>query len=102
MRRDFGCQSQCGEPWDVLCWINLDPAETETRANPTRNQWFYDYAEAVDDAFWAGPFVANGSNNKFSKCSCLGVMVSHGPQPDYDVGMRALDTVKFGGVDFVS
>jgi hypothetical protein len=102
MRRDFNCQTECGEPWDVLGWINLDPGETETRANPTNNQWFYYYAEAVDGAFWAGPFVANVSNAKFEKCSCLGVSVSHGPQPYYDVGMRELDTVQFGGVNFVS
>ena len=102
MRRDFNCQSECGEPWDVLGWINLDPGETETRANPTSNQWFYYYAEAVDGAFWAGPFVANVSNKKFQKCSCLGVTVSHGPQPYYDVGMRELDTVEFSGVNFIS
>jgi hypothetical protein len=101
MRRDFGCQEDCGEPWDVLGWINLDPGETESRANPTRNQWFYYYAEAADGAFWAGPFVANVSNNRFQKCSCLGVIVSHGPQPFYDVGMRELDTVAFSGVNFV-
>lgn len=59
------------------------------------------YAEAVDGAFWAGPFVANVSNNKFQKCSCLGVIVSNGPQPYYDVGMRELDTVKFSGVNLV-
>lgn len=102
MRLDFSCQSECGEPWDVLGWINLDPGETEARANPANNQWFYFYAEAVDGAFWAGPFVANVSNNKFEKCSCLGVTVSQGPQPYYDVGMRELDTVKFKGVDFIA
>jgi hypothetical protein len=84
-----------------LGWIGLDAGETETRSNPTRNQWFYYYAEAVDGAFWAGPFVANVSNNKLQKCSCLGVIVSHGPQPYYDVGMRELDTVKFSGVNFI-
>lgn len=101
MRRDFSCQAECGEPWDVLGWINLDPGETETRANPTNNQWYYYYAEAVDGAFWAGPFVANVSNNKFEKCSCLGVSVSSGPQPYYDVGMRELDTVTYSGVNFI-
>jgi hypothetical protein len=45
--------------------------------------------------------VANVSNNKFQKCSCLGVIVSHGPQPYHDVGMRELDTVRFGGVNFI-
>ncbi|MCA1708017.1 MAG: DUF1036 domain-containing protein [Actinobacteria bacterium] len=101
MRRDFGCQSECGEPWDVRGWINLDPGETETRANPTKNQWFYYYAEAVDGSYWAGPYVAEVSSDRFNKCTCLGVVVSHGPQPYYDVGMRELDTVAFSGVNFV-
>lgn len=101
MRLDYKCESTCGEPWDVLGWIGLDPGETEHRPNPTRNRWFYFYAEAVDGASWSGPFVANVSDKKFQKCSCLGVTVSHGPQPYYDVGMRELDTVRFSGVNFI-
>ncbi len=101
MRRDFTCLETCGAPWDVLGWINLDPGETEYRANPTKNQWFYYYAEAVDGAVWSGPFVAEVSDQKFSKCTCLGVIVSHGPQPYYDVGMRELDTVAYPGVNFI-
>ena len=101
MRRDFSCLEDCGSPWDVRGWVNLDPGETETRANATKNQWFYYYAEAVDGAFWAGPYVAEVSNAKFDKCTCLGVSVSDGPQPYHDVGMRELDTVKYSGVNFV-
>jgi hypothetical protein len=55
MRRDFDCQADCGDIWDVLGWINLDPGETESRANPTTNRWYYYYAEASDGAFWAAP-----------------------------------------------
>ncbi len=73
MRRDFNCQSECGEPWDVLGWINLDPGETESRDNPTSNRWFYYHAEASDGAVWAGPFVAEVEQPKFEKCTCLGV-----------------------------
>ena len=101
MRLEPACQEECGEPWDVLGWINLDPGETEKRPNPTENQWFYYYAEAADGAYWAGPYVAEASNNKFHKCTCIGVIVSHGPQPFYDVGMRELDTVRFSGVNFI-
>jgi hypothetical protein len=101
MRRDFDCQSECGRPWDVLGWINLDPGETETRPNPTLNQWFYYYAEASDGAFWAGPYAAGVSDEKFEKCSCLGISVSEGPPPYFDVGMRELDTVRYGGVNFI-
>ncbi len=101
MRRDFACEADCGEPWDVLGWINLDPGETETRANPTNNQWLGYYAESLDGSIWAGPFVAEVSHERFDKCTCLGVQVSHGPQPFHDVGFRELDTVKFSGVRFV-
>ena len=101
MRRDFACQEDCGAPWDVLGWINLDPGETETRDNPTNNQWFYYYAEAVDGGFWAGPYVANVSQQRFQKCNCLGVVTSEGPQPYHDVGMRVLDSVAYSGVNFV-
>jgi hypothetical protein len=101
MRREWQCQSECGDIWDVLGWINLDPGETETRANPTKNQWFYFYAEASDGAVWAGPYVAEVSNSKFEKCTCLGVIVSEGPPPYYDVGFRELDVVQFSGVNFV-
>jgi len=101
MRLDHGCGSDCGDPWDVLGWINLDPGETETRPNPTRNRWFYYYAEAEDGAFWAGPYIGNVSNAKFEKCICLGVWVSSGQQPYYDVGMRELDSKTYSGVNFV-
>lgn len=101
MRRDFTCQEECGEPWDVLGWINLDPGETESRANPTTNRWFYYHAEATDGAVWSGPFVAEVSQAKFEKCTCLGVIVSEGPQPFHSVGFRELDNAKFSGVNFV-
>jgi uncharacterized membrane protein len=101
MRRDFSCQDECGDIWDVLGWINLDPGETETRANPTENRWYYYYAEAADGAFWAGPYVAEVSNSKFEKCTCLGVVVSDGPQPYYSVGFRELDNETYSGVNFI-
>ena len=101
MRRDFSCQSDCGDIWDVLGWINLDPGETESRANATNNRWYYYYAEAEDGAVWAGPYVAEVSNQKFEKCTCLGVIVSDGPQPYYDVGFRELDSKTYSGVNFV-
>jgi hypothetical protein len=71
MRRDFSYQSECGDIWDVLGWIGLDPGETESRANPTTNRWFYYLAEAVDGAVWAGPFVADVEQQAFEKCTAL-------------------------------
>jgi uncharacterized membrane protein len=101
MRRDFNCQSECGDIWDVLGWINLDPGETESRANPTNNRWYYYYAEAADGAVWAGPYVAEVSQQKFEKCTCLGVSVSEGPPPYHDVGFRELDNKTYSGVNFI-
>jgi uncharacterized membrane protein len=101
MRRDFDCRSECGDIWDVLGWINLDPGETETRANPTDNRWYYYYAEAADGAIWAGPYVAEVSQERFEKCTCLGVSVSGGPPPYHDVGFRELDAAEYSGVNFV-
>jgi hypothetical protein len=95
MRRDFDCQSDCGDIWDVLGWINLDPGETETRANATNNRWYYYYAEADDGAVWAGPYVAEVRAAKFQKCTCVGATTY------YDVGFRELDTKTYSGVNFV-
>jgi hypothetical protein len=104
MRRDFDCGNECGAPWDVRGWIRLDPGETESRDNPTNNQWFYYYAEAVDGAYWAGPYVAEVTNDRFDKCTCLGVLVMNGEatNPYYDVGMRVVDTVAYSGVNFTA
>jgi hypothetical protein len=104
MRRDFNCQNECGDIWDVLGWINLDPGETETRANPTNNRWFYYYAEAADGAVWSGPYVAEVTQSRFEKCTCLGVVVQNGgaTNPYHDVGFRELDNETFSGVNFIA
>jgi hypothetical protein len=103
MRLDYNCDNLCGEPWDVLGWINLDPGETETRNNPTNNRYFYYYAEALDGAVWNGPFPAEVRDAAFEKCTCLGVIVQNGEptNPYRTVGFRVLDTSQFGGVNFV-
>jgi Protein of unknown function (DUF1036) len=101
MRLDYGCQDDCGDPWDVLGWINLDPGETETRANPTENGYFYYYAEADDGNSWAGPFPAEVTQTVFEKCTCLGVIVQNGEptNPYHTVGFRELDTNTYSGVN---
>jgi hypothetical protein len=103
MRLDYGCQDDCGDPWDVLGWINLDPGETQTRDNPTENEYFYFYAEAEDGSFWAGPFPAEVTQTRFEKCTCLGVIVENGEptNPYWTVGFRELDTNAYSGVNFV-
>ena len=103
MRRDFACQDECGSIWDVLGWINLDPGETETRANPTTNRWYYYYAEATDGAVWAGPYLAEVTQAKFEKCTCLGVLVVNGAasNPYHKVGFRELDNKTYSGVNFI-
>src|SRR5918994_677385 len=72
MRRDFVCLADCGDRWDVLGWINLDPGETEIRTNPTENQMFYAYAERDDGVVYNGPFPAEVTDSRFQKCTCLG------------------------------
>jgi hypothetical protein len=103
LRLDYNCQNDCGEPWDVLGWISLQPGQTESRDNPTNNEYFYYYAEAVDGAIWNGPFPAEVSNDRFEKCTCLGVTVENGEptNPYYTVGFRELDTNVYGGVNFI-
>ncbi len=96
MRLDHACGDDCGDPWDVLGWINLDPGQTQTRPNPTNNRWFYYFAEADDGSFWAGEFVAEVSQETFQKCVCLGTTSPLW----HDVGMRELDVDQFGGVNF--
>jgi len=102
MRLEPACEDECGDPWDVLGWINLDPGETETRANPTSNQFFYHYAEADDGRVYSGPYPAEVSQARFEKCTCLGVIIINGPptSPYHTVGFRELDTVAFSGVNY--
>ncbi len=95
MRLDYNCLTDCGQPWKVLGWIGLDPGETETRVNPTENQWFYYYAESVNGDFWAGPYIAEVRRTRFRKCTCVGATTY------YQVGFRELDTVKYSGVKFI-
>jgi hypothetical protein len=104
MRLDCDCETECGAPWDVLGWINLDPGETETRANATEIRWFYYYAEDENGAIWSGPFVAEVIQSRFEKCTCLGVIVTNGPStnPYHDVGFRELDTRTYSGVNFIT
>ena len=95
MRRDFGCQF-CGDAWDVLGWINLDPGEAETRANATGNRWYYHYAEGEDGRIYNGPYPADVRDARFKKCTCLGVT----PNPYHTVGYRELDLDQISGVNY--
>ena len=72
-------------------------------ANPTNNKYYYYYAEAVDGAVWSGPYVAEVTNDRFEKCTCLGVIVENGDptNPYFDVGFQELDTDQFSGVNFI-
>jgi len=103
MRLDQNCGNECGEPWDVLGWVALAPGDSQSRANPTNNRYYYYYAEALDGAFWAGPYVAEVTQSRFEKCTCLGVIVQNGDpvNPYHDVGFRELDTNQYSGVNFV-
>lgn len=100
-RWDEACLNDCGDGWDVLGWVTLDPGQTQTRANPTEARWFYYYAESVDGTVYNGPYFDEVMDDRFQKCSCLGVSVSHGTNPWYDVGFDELDLDEWAGVDFL-
>lgn len=100
-RWDEACLNDCGDGWDVLGWINLQPGETKTRANPTGNRWFYYYAEATDGSVYNGVFLDHVKDDRFQLCSCLGVSVSDGPNPWYNVGFDELDLDAWSGVNFL-
>jgi Protein of unknown function (DUF1036) len=100
-RWDLACLNDCGDGWDVLGWINLEPGQTQTRPNPTGNRWFYYYAEAADGTIYNGPFLDEVKDDRFQKCSCLGVSVSHGTNPWYEVGFDELDLDEWSGVNFL-
>ena len=102
MRLDNNCGDECGDPWDVLGWVQLAPGDSQNRANPTNNQFYYYYSEAADGNHWSGPYVAEVQQPAFEKCTCLGVIVENGEptNPYHDVGFRELDTNQYGGVTF--
>jgi Protein of unknown function (DUF1036) len=104
LRLDYGCGGECGEPWDVLGWVRLAPGDTQSRANPTGNGFYYYYAEAVDGAFWSGPYIAEVTDSAFNKCTCLSVTAENGgpTNPYRDVGFRELNTNQYGGVNFTA
>jgi uncharacterized membrane protein len=104
MRLDYGCQSDCpDDPWDVLGWIALSPGETKIRANETKNRWFYYYAEDANGRVYGGDYVAEVKEDRFEKCTCVGVVVTNGAStnPYHDVGFDVLDTQTYSGVNFV-
>jgi Protein of unknown function (DUF1036) len=94
---DPDCGSACGYPWITCGWVVLDPGETETRPNPTKNTWFYYYAEDVNGNVWNGPFVAEVTDAAFCKCDCYPV----NGNLYYDVGFDELDTDTYSGVRFI-
>ena len=71
MRLDNACGDECGDPWDVLGWVVLSPGDSQSRANPTNNKYYYYYAEAVDGAVWSGPYVAEVTNDRFRSAPAL-------------------------------
>lgn len=103
LRYDPACGDDCGDPWDVLGWCVLAPDQSQSRANPTSNRYFYYYAEAADGAYWAGPYVAEVTDARFEKCTCLGVLVQNGDasNPYWDAGFRELDANQYSGVNFI-
>ena len=97
-RKNPVCAQDCGQPWDVLGWIQLDPTERQTRANPTGSRWFYYRAEAVDGTIWDGDWDGDVRLEEFQKCDCLGVSSPSWRRVAFD----QLDLNEFSGVTFVA
>ncbi len=60
-------KTSCQPPWDSQGWWTIDPGNTVYVAN-TCNRYLYFYAEAVDGAYWAGPYQFEVAEGVFDFC----------------------------------
>lgn len=89
------CQAECGDPWEVLGWINLASGQSADRANPTGTRWYYYFAQDGSGTKWDGNFPAQVVQRAFARCWCIGSTDS------FTVGMDEVDLAAFpGGVEF--
>ena len=96
---DQACGDDCGDPWELAGWVNLAHGQSQTRSNPTGNQWCYFFAFDGAGAQWAGHFPARILKKAFNRCWCV---ASTSPL-EWEVGMDEVDLAVFpGGVDFTA
>lgn len=77
--------TSCQPPWDSQGWWTIDPGNTVYVAN-TCNRYLYFYAEAVDGAYWAGPYQFEVAEGVFDFCPTSGIGFSGAT-----AGMRQID-----------
>ena len=52
------CQDECGDPWELAGWINLENAQSTNRLNPTGTRWYYYFAHDANGVTWSGTVPA--------------------------------------------
>ena len=72
LRRYRALQNELQPPWDSQGWWTIDPGNTVYVAN-TCNRYLYFYAEAVDGAYWAGPYQFEVAEGVFDFCPTSGI-----------------------------
>ena len=97
---DEACEIDCGDGWNVLGWIALAPAETQTWPNPSGRGRIYYYAEATDGTMYSGSFHNLVMDVQFQICGCNYVHIPTGQTPWYPVGFDELELTRWSGVTF--
>jgi len=77
--------TSCSPPWQSEGWWGIEPGNSVHVIN-TCNRYLFFYAEAVDGAYWAGPYRFPVAEGVFSFCPTAGVGFSGA-----EVGMREID-----------
>src|SRR5580658_2954028 len=77
--------TSCSPPWQSEGWWGIEPGNSVHVIN-TCNRYLFFYAEAVDGAYWAGPYRFQVAEGVFSFCPTAGVGFSGA-----EVGMREID-----------
>jgi uncharacterized membrane protein len=67
--------TSCSPPWQSEGWWGIEPGNSVHVIN-TCNRYLFFYAEAVDGAYWAGPYRFQVAEGVFSFCVPLLVLVS--------------------------
>jgi hypothetical protein len=99
-RWEESCVTDCGDGENVLGWIELAPAQTKTRPNPSGERWFYYYAEATDGSVYSGSYLHLVMDVQFKICRCNYQHIPTGQTPWYEAGFDELDLDQYSGVTF--
>ena len=91
------CQGECGDPWELAGWVNLEHGQTGQVNNPTGTRWCYVFAFDSAGTKWDGNFSARVLRKVFTRCWCH---ASTSPL-EWEIGMVEVDLGSFpGGAEF--